>query len=136
MFFKKSKKVNDELQQELQKLREENEKLKMCIDDWKGSCRDNRDTIEYMFKLKELESERNESERNELTRELEFSRKLVKNLGKEIGKEICEHEKEKKILKDKIALLSCNVEMYKEQVEGVIEKHGVDYANSFLYLDK
>jgi len=65
MFFKKSKKVNDELQQELQKLREENEKLKMCIVDWKGICRDNRDTIEYMFKLKELESER-----NELTREL------------------------------------------------------------------
>jgi cell division protein FtsB len=28
MFFKKSKKVNDELQQELQKLREENAKLK------------------------------------------------------------------------------------------------------------
>jgi hypothetical protein len=35
MFFKKSKKVNDELQQELQKLREENERLKMCIVDWK-----------------------------------------------------------------------------------------------------
>jgi hypothetical protein len=70
MFFKKSKKVNDELQQELQKLREENEKLKMGIVDWKGSCRDNRNTIEYMFKLKELESERNELTRNELTREL------------------------------------------------------------------
>ena len=78
MFFKKSKKVNDELQQELQKLREENEKLKMCIVDWKGICRDNRDTIEYMFKEKELKNqyitrERNDwtCERNKLTRELE-----------------------------------------------------------------
>ena len=42
MFFKNSKKVNDELQQELQKLREENEKLKMCIVDWKDICRDSR----------------------------------------------------------------------------------------------
>ena len=78
MFFKKSKKVNDELQQELQKLREENEKLKMCIVDWKGICRDKNDIIEYMFKEEELKTqyitrERNDwtCERNKLTRERE-----------------------------------------------------------------
>jgi chromosome segregation ATPase len=39
MFFKKSKKVNDELQQELQKLREENAKLKGTIVEWRDHCR-------------------------------------------------------------------------------------------------
>ena len=74
--------------------------------------------------------------KGKLYEELEFSRNAVKEIGKEKFEQFCEHEKEKKILKDKIDLLSCKVKMYKEQVEGVIEKHDVDYANSFLYLDK
>lgn len=53
--------------------------------------------------------------KGEIYEELEISRKLVKNLGKEKFDQFCEHEKEKKILKDKIALLSSKVEMYKEQ---------------------
>ena len=65
MFFKKSKKVNDELQQELQKLREENEKLKMCIVDWKGICRDSRIRMDELL----LENQKLREENEKLKKE-------------------------------------------------------------------
>ena len=48
MFFKKSKKVNDELQQELQKLREENAKLKGTIVEWRDHCRQIQDHHDHL----------------------------------------------------------------------------------------
>ena len=61
MFFKKSKKVNDELQQELQKLREENEKLKGTIVDWRDHCRQIQDHNDHL-----------RQERDHLRRDLDY----------------------------------------------------------------
>ena len=61
MFFKKSKKVNDELQQELQKLREENEKLKGTIVDWRDHCRQIQDHNDLL-----------RQERDHLRRDLDY----------------------------------------------------------------
>jgi hypothetical protein len=62
--------------------------------------------------------------------ELEYTRKVIKELREEKFEQFCEYEKELKKLRDKNALLLCHKDMYKEQVDGVIEKYGVAYANA------
>lgn len=47
--------------------------------------------------------------------ELESSRNRVNQLGKEKFEQFCEHEKEKKLLKDKIEFLSRELEKVTEQ---------------------
>jgi chromosome segregation ATPase len=66
MFFKKSKKVNDELQQALQKLREEYAKLKGTIVEWRDHC------LQIQYQNDHLRQER-----DQLRRDLDDSNDMI-----------------------------------------------------------